>query len=56
MVHFSCLEKWNQSKVKKNKVKGLTYYHFEKFYCEVCMEEYPKMISRAGKNHELMPI
>lgn len=44
LVHFSCLEKWNQSKVKKNKVKGLTYYNFDKFFCEVCKEEYPKFI------------
>lgn len=28
LVHFNCLEKWNQSKVKKNQVKGLTYYNF----------------------------
>ena len=55
-VHFKCLERWNQSKVKKNKVKGLTYYNFEKFFCEVCKEEYPKHIDRGEKTFELMPI
>ena len=56
LVHFHCLEKWNQSKVKKNKIKGLTYYNFEKFYCEVCKDEYPKYIRRGKRTFELMPI
>lgn len=42
--------------MKKNQVKGLTYYNFEKFCCEVCKEEYPKLIEKGGKVHELMPI
>ena len=56
LVHFACLEKWNQSKVKKSKVEGLTYYNFDKFHCEVCKEEYPRYIRKHGTNHELMPI
>jgi hypothetical protein len=55
-VHFTCLERWNQSKVKKSQVKGLTYYNFDKFFCEVCKEEYPKFIDKGGKTFELMPI
>ena len=56
LVHFNCLEKWNQSKVKKSQVKGLTYYNFQKFFCEVCKEQYPKIIEKRGKAFELMPI
>jgi hypothetical protein len=55
-VHFHCLEKWNQSKVKKEVVGGTIQYNFEKFYCEVCKEEYPRFIEKNGVEYELMPI
>lgn len=56
LVHFNCLERWNQSKVKKSQVKGLTYYNFEKFSCEVCKDEYPRLVEKGEKVFELMPI
>ena len=56
LVHFNCLKKCNQLKVKKNKVEGVSYYNFEKFFCEVCKEEYPKVILRENKKYQLMPI
>lgn len=56
MVHFGCLEKWNQTKVKKETVGGTIQYNFEKFYCEVCKEEYPRFIEKNGVVHELLAI
>lgn len=56
LVHFSCLEKWNRSKVKKEVVGGTTQYNFDKFNCEVCRAEYPRFIEKDGQEHELLPI
>lgn len=51
MVHFNCLVKWNQQKVKKTEGKGCVEYNFEKFFCEVCKEEYPQYIKKHKKVH-----
>lgn len=35
---------------------GTIQYNFEKFYCEVCKEEYPRFIEKNGVEYELLPI
>lgn len=35
---------------------GTIQYNFEKFYCEVCKEEYPRFIEKNGIEYELLPI
>lgn len=42
--------------MKKEVVGGTTQYNFEKFYCEVCKDEYPRYIEKAGVEYELLPI
>jgi hypothetical protein len=42
--------------VKKEVVGGTVQYNFEKFYCEVCKEEYPRYVEKNGVEYELLPI
>lgn len=35
---------------------GTVQYNFEKFYCEVCKEEYPRYVEKNGVEYELLPI
>ena len=37
-------------------IGGTIQYNFEKFYCEVCKDEYPRFIEKDSQEHELMPI
>lgn len=37
-------------------VGGTVQYNFEKFYCEVCKEEYPRYVEKNGVEYELLPI
>lgn len=42
--------------MKKEVVGGTVQYNFEKFYCEVCKEEYPRYVEKNGVEYELLPI
>lgn len=55
-IHMECLQKWINSKVRKELQGIATSYNFTKFECEICKAPFPKVLSLNGRQHEMMTI
>jgi hypothetical protein len=55
-VHFHCLKKWIDSKIKKKVVGDAVTYNWKKSECELCKASLPKKVVTKSNSYEMIDI